>query len=343
MDFTSSKCIPGCKHTLTPSQFENEIATGNTLWRRTQVDRVLESFEAAKRVMSRQGIHQVYVFLEAGRWISGRSSISNHIAYRALREQRNFKTNSCFHYPRFFVVQAIYGSKNTPIPDCFIKLCLDMSHYWGIRINPSTPFYPRLEDSEKELALMKGECPEPPKPKTLQDIYAQSASIPVVGSYDDSEQSCSTQEACGTAGITKPEPANHDNLPQMGETHNVSTIHAFKRRLSQQERSFERRMARAQRDLEHHVGDLVGHHFAKYQAQLQINTTRAEEDPERRLREALEKAKEIHQHAIRAQRHADTAVRMAEALYEGLTTATKRPVSDDPYDDEHSSKRMRDA
>ncbi|KAH6969165.1 hypothetical protein DER45DRAFT_532806 [Fusarium avenaceum] len=343
MDFTSSKCIPGCDHTLTPYYFEKEINMGDTHWRRTQVARVLESFEAAKRVMSRQGIHQVCRFLEAGRWISERSKISDNIAYRALKQQGGYEGHPSFYYPRFFVVQAIYGSSNTPIPGCFIKYCLDMSHHWGIQINPSEPFYPRLEDSEKELALMKGVYPEPPKPKTLQDTYARSASIPVVGSYDDGEQSCSTQEACGTAGIIKAELVNDDNLLHRAETHNFSTNHAFERRLSQLERNFERHMARAQRNLEHRVGDLVGHHFAKYQAQLHINTTRPKEDPERRLREAREKAKEIHQHALRAQRHADTAVKMTEALYESLTTATKRPVTDDPYDDEHSSKRVRGA
>ncbi|WZH43136.1 hypothetical protein QYS62_004138 [Fusarium acuminatum] len=343
MDFTLSKCIPGCDHTLTPYQFEKETHTGDTHWRRTQVVRVLGSFEAAKRVMSRQGIHQVYVFLKAGRWISAYSNISDNIAYRALKQRRGYEKYPRFHYPRFLVVQAIYGSTDTPIPDCFMKLCLDMSHHWGIRINPSKPFYPRLEDSEKELALMKGVYHEPPKPKTLQDLSAQSASIPVVGSYDDGEQSCSIQKTYGMTGIIKPEPVDDDNFLQMGENHNVSTSHAFERRISQLERNFERRMAGVQRDLEHRVGNLVGHHISKYQAQLQINTTRAEEDHETRLSEAREKLKEIHQHALRAQKHADMAVKMAEALYESLTTATKRPVSDDPYDDEHSSKRVRGA
>lgn len=343
MDFTSSKCMPDCDHTLTPYHFEKETTMGDTHWRRTQVVRVLESFEAAKRVMSRQGIHQVCRFLEAGRWISERSNISDNVAYRALKQQRGYERYPSFYYPRFFVVQAIFGSTNFPIPGCFIKYCLDMSHHWGIQVNPSKPFYPRLEDSEKELVLMRGVYPEQPKPRPLQDPYAQSASIPVVGSYDDGEQSCSIQETCGTTGIIKPEPVNDDNLLHRAENHNFSTNHAFERRLSQLQRNFERRMARAQRGLEHRVGNLVGQHFSKYQAQLQINTTRAEEDPERRLREAREKAKEIHQHALRAQRHADTAVKMAEALCESLTTATKRPVSDDPYGDEHSSKRMRGA
>lgn len=342
MDFTFSKCIPGCDHNLAPYQFENETPMGNTHWRRTQVVKVLGSFEAAKRVMSQQGIHQVYEFLKAGRWISESSKISDHIAYRALKLGHGYEKYPRFHYPRFFVVHAIYGSTNIRTHDCFIKLCLDMSHHWGIPINPSKPFYPRLEDSEKELALMRGVYLEPPKPKTLEDLYAQSASIPVVGSYDDGQQSCSIHETCGTTGIIKPEPVHDGNLLHIGENNNVNTSHAFERRLSELERNFERRMAGVQRNLDHRVGKLVEHHISKYQARLQMNTTRAEADHERRLSEAREKAREIHHHALRAQKNADTAVKMAEALHESLNTTTKRPVTADPYNDKHSSKRVRD-
>jgi hypothetical protein len=341
MDLTS-KCTPGCDHSLTPYQFEKETPMDNARWRKTQVVRVLGSFEAAKRVMSRQGIHQVYEFLKAGRWISEGSNISQHVAWRALKHGRGYEKYPRFHYPRFFIVQAIYGSTGIPIPDCFMKLCLDMSHHWGIQISPSKPFYPRLEDSEKELALMRGVYLELPKPKTLEDIYAQSASIPVVGSYDDGQQSRSIQETCGTTGIIKPEPVKDDNPPHINENHNVSTSHTFERRLSEIERNFERRLTGVQRHLGNCVSNLVDHHFSQYQARLQMNTTRAEEDPERCLSKAREKVKEIHHHALRAQRHADTAVKMAEALHESLNTATKRPVSADPYNDEHSSKRVRD-
>jgi hypothetical protein len=342
MDFTFSKCIPGCDHTLTRSQFQTKTPMGNTPWRNVQVTRVLMSFEAAKRVMSQEGIHQVFEFLKTDRWISERPNISSHIAYRALKNERSYKKHPRFHYPRFFIIQALYGSTNLPIPDCFIKLCLDMSHHWGIRIDPRKPFYPRLEDSEKELALMRGVYPEPLEQKTLEDLYVRSASIPVVGSYDDGEQSCIIHETCGTTGIIKQEPNNNDNPLHIGETHNVRTRHAFERRLSELERNFERRIAGVQRDLEYRVANLVEHHISKYQARLEMNTTRAEVDPERRLSEAREKAKEIHHHALQAQRQAGAAVKMAEALHESLNTTTKRPANADPYNDEHSSKRVRD-
>ncbi|KAM0313852.1 hypothetical protein ACHAPQ_011946 [Fusarium lateritium] len=342
MEFISSNCTPGCDHSLSLGQFTIEISSGETHWRKIQVARVLSSFEAAKRVMSRQAIHQVYTFLIAGRWTSASSKTSEHVVYRALRRRDRYATPKRFHYPRFFVVQAIHGLTGEPIAECFQSLCREMSQHWGIPINPTKPFYPRLKDSEKELALMRGVYPEPPKSKTLENLDGQSASIPVVGSYDDGQQSCSIPEASRTTSIIKQEPTNSDNFLHTGENHNVSTNDNFERRLFELERKFERRTIRVQRDLENRVGNLVEHHLSKYQAQLQTAAPRAEEDPERRLRKAQDKIKEIHQHALLAQKHADTAVKMTEALHESLNTATKRPVSADPYDDEHSNKRVRE-
>ncbi|KAM0247715.1 hypothetical protein ACHAP5_003962 [Fusarium lateritium] len=342
MELISSNCTPDCDHDLSLRQFTVEISLGDTHWRKTQVARVLSSFEAAKRVMSRQAIHQVYTFLVAGRWTSASSKTKDHVVYRALRRRDRYAIPARFHYPRFFVVQAIYALTGEPIPECFKSLCREMSQHWGIPIIPDKPFYPRLKESEKELALMRGVYSEPPKSKTLENLDAQSASIPVVGSYDDGQQSCSIPEASRTTGIIKREPTNDANFLHTGETHNVSTIDNFERRLFELERKFERRITRVQRDLENRVGNLVEHDLSKYQAQRRTAAPGTEEDPERRLRKAQDKIKEIHQHALLAQKHADTAVKMVEALYESLNTATKRSVSADPYDDEHSSKRVRE-
>ncbi|KAF5985034.1 hypothetical protein FCOIX_2295 [Fusarium coicis] len=111
----------GASYILTAAQFEREITQhgGDIAWRRTQVDRVLNSFEEAKGYMSRDGIRELYEYLESGR--------------------------------------IVLNGKETGI--AIERMYRELSRHWLMDITPDVTFYPRLADPERERQLILGNIP----------------------------------------------------------------------------------------------------------------------------------------------------------------------------------------
>ncbi|CVL01997.1 uncharacterized protein FMAN_08120 [Fusarium mangiferae] len=145
----------GAPYTLTAAQFAGQVNLPNrdTAQRQAQVERVLLSFEQAKKQMSEEGIREVYEYLKPGKWIQSARSATDHTAYRRFLGKAGLR--STLYYPQFFVIQAIYVDFGGHNPEAIYWLYRDLSEYWGMTITTDRPFYPRLEDSEKERRLIR--------------------------------------------------------------------------------------------------------------------------------------------------------------------------------------------
>ncbi|KAF5544440.1 hypothetical protein FMEXI_6553 [Fusarium mexicanum] len=146
---------PGDPYTLTAAQFAGHVKQSGVVvpWRETQVDRVLLSFDKAKE-MSKEGIREVYQYLESGKWIQSGSAASGHTAYRRFMGRPGFTRT--LYYPFFFVVQAIYVPNGLLNNNAIHSMYRELSQHWGMNIALGQPFYPRLTDSEKERRLILG-------------------------------------------------------------------------------------------------------------------------------------------------------------------------------------------
>ncbi|KAF4956666.1 hypothetical protein FGADI_3655 [Fusarium gaditjirri] len=142
---------------LTRHDFIHEISAGDSEWRSTQVDRVISSFEEAKKVMRAQAIHEIHKYLKSGRWIRDVLTASRHPAYKLIKgHSGSNRDGPTLYYPYFFVIQAIFEPS-----DAFRTICQDMSRYWGLEVDIYEPFYPRLQDTEREMELIMGKQPGP--------------------------------------------------------------------------------------------------------------------------------------------------------------------------------------
>ncbi|KAF4436335.1 hypothetical protein FACUT_6499 [Fusarium acutatum] len=147
---------PIASYILIAAQFAGQVnqPRGDAVQRQAQVERVLLSFEQAKKHMSQEGIREVYQYLKSGQWIQNCRLASSHTTYRRFMGKSSFK--STLYYPHFFVVQAIYVLGGGPIHDAIRGMYQELSEHWGMAITPDKPFYPRLADSEKKRRLILG-------------------------------------------------------------------------------------------------------------------------------------------------------------------------------------------
>ncbi|KAF5564923.1 hypothetical protein FNAPI_1891 [Fusarium napiforme] len=203
---------------LDRNYFSREISKGNSQWRSSQVDSVLSSFGEAKKAMSAQAIHEIHKYLISGRWIHDALTAIRHPAYKTLRGHSGgtSKGASLLYYPYFFVLQAIF-----PPSDALRIVCEEISRHWGLRVSVYEPFYPRLQDSEREMALMMGKipCPERQVERPSQSQYTPALFTPTQdGNTEMEDQKDSIQVATDTARTSLPVAASAPNtLPNYDE------------------------------------------------------------------------------------------------------------------------------
>ncbi|KAF4436336.1 hypothetical protein FACUT_6500 [Fusarium acutatum] len=109
--------------------------------------------------MSRQAIAEIYECLGQGEWIHDAKLASCHPAYARFMGKGRF--DKSLYYPQFFVIQAIFvpDPKGRGILESVVNLYAEVSKHWGMQATPGVPFFPRLDDSERELRLLLGNHP----------------------------------------------------------------------------------------------------------------------------------------------------------------------------------------
>ncbi|KAF4344175.1 hypothetical protein FBEOM_1853 [Fusarium beomiforme] len=324
MDHNNSTPPSRCDFTLTAEDFLEETSKGDKKWRRTQVRRVLVAFDEAKEVMSRRAIRELFKYLETGNWVHDAQCTSDHPLYKRIKGQSGYNGGKpLLYYPIFFVLRAIYGSKNA-----VEGLYQDMSRHWGVQIDMHKPFYPRLEDSERELPLILGHKPDHVKLTHLdepEESYISEPSftssifsvvdLPHSSDVDDSKSDISA--AADMNNVTEPE-----------STSNGHVLQNYEDQLSIIRNDFEQR-------------------FTEFQTQLKNDATRNQEDVERRLSAVKKDTEQMHYHAEKAQQcskgaehHATAALKIAEGMLERLNASAKQPAPSG-LEEGRPSKRIR--
>ncbi|KAF5985037.1 hypothetical protein FCOIX_2298 [Fusarium coicis] len=185
-----SESVSGCDHALDINMFrtkwEKETDNRKRKWRRTQVYMVLRSFAKAKQVMSDRAINELCEYLKRGSWNSTAGNASTHPCYKHFKSTSPCPSTSAGqYYPYFFVIQALF-----PLGEALKGMYRDMSDLWGIDIDPTRPFYPRLADSDREFSLIMGVKPPPPAyiPGSVPLLVADQPQSPKVKAEQDSGQ-----------------------------------------------------------------------------------------------------------------------------------------------------------
>ncbi|KAF5636994.1 uncharacterized protein FTJAE_5827 [Fusarium tjaetaba] len=175
--------------------------------------------------MSPRAIKFLFGYLETGSWIDDATIPSRHPAYKSLMGPR--KRVHRHYYPWFFVIQAIYPS-TTGVR----RLCESFSAFWGLRINPTTAFYPCLQDSKREYALIKGVKPRKVAPHATSVPAQHFGGAPTESSAVPAQQSSNQQTAATTAAAQPDTPSSSNPLNNYEEQ--LTSIRGdFERRLSE--------------------------------------------------------------------------------------------------------------
>ncbi|KAF5978950.1 hypothetical protein FBULB1_5978 [Fusarium bulbicola] len=158
----------GATYVLTAAQFAWQVNQpgGDPVQRQAQVERVIASFEQAKKHMRRDMVGELHRCLESGKWIQSSQNASGHTAYKRFVGKSGYTHTP--QYAHFFVIQAIYVQDGGPIHDAIVNMYQAISGHWGMTITPDKPFYPRLADSERERRLILGKSQEPNTPNGRQ-------------------------------------------------------------------------------------------------------------------------------------------------------------------------------
>ncbi|KAG8676762.1 hypothetical protein FPOAC2_02873 [Fusarium poae] len=153
------------------------------------MEKILPSYEKANTFMSRQSVHELYLYLKTSRWVSTADRPSNHQAYRYFRGNSSHRPNKPQrYYPYFFVIQAMY-----PDSEAARKMYLEMEQHWGVRLDPKQPFYPHLVDAEQERKLIMGHVTDEEDP-SQHDSVVQSR----LNSYPGLSTGQSTSSSSGS-------------------------------------------------------------------------------------------------------------------------------------------------
>ncbi|KAF5561159.1 hypothetical protein FPHYL_6347 [Fusarium phyllophilum] len=319
MEDNDSSPAASDEYNLNHGDFSREITTGHSQWRSSQVDSVLASFEEAKKVMSAQAIHEIHNYLKSGRWIHDALTASRHPAYKTMKGHSggNSKGKLLFYYPYFFVLQAIF-----PPSDPLSIVCEDMSRYWGLRVNVHDPFYPRLQDSKREMDLIMGKIPHL-RTQVERPSLNQSSNTVFTPTHDGNsemeDQEGSIQVVTDIARASQPVPTSASDTLR-----NYDEELANFRSENDSERSL-----RGVQDKTKEIRD----HVVKAEEQVlesQVHATMAREN-----------AAKAEQHSSMAHEYAKAAIRLADALIESLNNTAERPAILVP-DEERPNKRVRE-
>ncbi|KAF4450638.1 hypothetical protein F53441_6299 [Fusarium austroafricanum] len=140
--------------------FRNQILEGTNEghqeWRRVQVEKVLNSFDEAKKVMSPEGIQMLYTHLREDSWNKNATRPSDLPAFKHVMGTGHNGDKSSLYYPNLFIIQAVFVPQNGRIPSAIQQLYRQMSLHWDQEVTCGRKFYPHLEDTHKERELMLG-------------------------------------------------------------------------------------------------------------------------------------------------------------------------------------------
>ncbi|KAL6921501.1 hypothetical protein FSST1_005527 [Fusarium sambucinum] len=251
MEHILTDCAPDCDHTLTveslASHWEKSWSHGELVL--SHVEKVLPRYEQAKSCMSRQSVHELYLYLKTSRWISVADRPSYHQAYKYFRGLSPNRPNQPLrYYPYYFIMQALF-----PNSEAVKKMCFDMEHHWGVTLDFTQPFYPRLDDAEQERKLIMGHIQ--PKDESV------SFNSPLPTSYSG----LSTGQSI--SGPSESNQESSDTLPttddQAADSSNMNFFHDYEERLSDSKRDLDEAREKT-KEVHHH---LVQSRNCKEQAQ----------------------------------------------------------------------------
>ncbi|PNP61141.1 hypothetical protein FNYG_14229 [Fusarium nygamai] len=230
MENNNSHRTANDEYNLTRRDFFHEISSGDSQWRSTQVNRVLSSFEEAKKIMSTQAIQLIHEYLKSGKWIHDGLTASRHPAYKVMKGHSGGNGGRrLLYYPYFFVIQAIF-----PSTDALGIVCEDIGRHWGVRISIHEPFYPRLQDSEKEMDLIMGKNASSwgQVERPSQSQYSLALFTPTQdGDPEMEDQKDSIQVAADTALTSQPVPTSAPDTLRNYDEELASIRSEFEQRL----------------------------------------------------------------------------------------------------------------
>ncbi|RBQ70943.1 hypothetical protein FVER14953_09271 [Fusarium verticillioides] len=130
--------------------------------RADQKKKVRDVYEQARKVMHRKAIAEIFDYLVRGEWIHSAERASAHPAYRRFMGKSSYNGRvPTLYYPEFLAIQAIFPQdRDDPdIHEAVRNLYETVSRHWGMKATPGIPFFPRLQDSDRELRLLVGNHP----------------------------------------------------------------------------------------------------------------------------------------------------------------------------------------
>ncbi|RBR07408.1 uncharacterized protein FIESC28_10649 [Fusarium coffeatum] len=258
-------CAFGCDHALSFDSFDLRRLTGTAVsegWAKQQIEQVLSSYERARAVMSRQGIHELCSYLKTALDLN---LILSKIRRKVVGVGKYFRSGPCPYYPFFFAVQAIFEEGDGALR----KMYSTMEQHWGVRLDPKQPFYPHLDNAERERVLFMGrQETENRIPPVLKHSSRPSSSNSQIIAVDDNSSLSNVQESTNNSSNATPDKYQQELINIQNE---------FGKRLSE------------------------------VQSRIQEEKAGSWEATQGEFDEAYEKAKELHMHAAQAQKYTDKA------------------------------------
>ncbi|CAF3454965.1 unnamed protein product [Fusarium graminearum] len=272
MERIPKDCAPSCDHTLTAESFSSH-------WGQGWASRELVLSEAEK----------ILPPYEQAKACMSRQGV--HELYRFLKT---------FRWSPF------------PGSEAVKKMCLDMEHHWGVRLDYRQPFYPRLDDPEQERKLIMG----------------------------DVEPGLSTDQSIADPSESNQEP--NDTLPptddQLGSNSNNGVFQNYEEQLSAIRSDFKKRISDLQSNLE----------LDRDVAEIGVDSQRHREKDREKVEEihhhavqAQKCTEQALEYAEKAQEHANASVELVQLLMESMSSSNLS-VGRSSGSDRPSSKRLRE-
>ncbi|KAF5577762.1 hypothetical protein FPCIR_11920 [Fusarium pseudocircinatum] len=356
----SSHFAAGAEYILPYSFPDEEHRCEDPVQREDQKAKVRAAFEQAKKVMSQQAIAELFDYLQRGEWIHTAERASSHTAYR------NFMGRN---------------GRDRDDPDIHVavrNLYETASRHWGMKATPGVPFFPRLQDSDRELRLLVGNHPirsktvgrSDPSPFLTTPLASRPSPRPEVqeSGFQNTQDSIIVSPSAPSTSSNSARPA--PNLPSISPY--VADINMKFLEKEQRITDLERKLKEKEQELKDKDCQMdLGYKQRYEQAQEQkMETQRALRDTRQRCRELEmlinkyeEKSKQLKHELLQSQENSTrslTAALQAQGLL-GLSqqqldkslslmnepieefNATPEGAGFAAHDDQRANKRARES
>ncbi|KAF5634605.1 hypothetical protein F52700_5798 [Fusarium sp. NRRL 52700] len=320
---------------ILPDSFpDEEHRCEDPVQRKDQIAKARAAFEQAKKFMSQQAIAELFDYLQRGEWIHPGERASAHTAYRRFMGKGSYNGGvPTLYYPEFFVIQAIYP-QDPDNPDIHVavrNLYETVSRHWGMKATPGVPFFPRLQDSDRELRLLVGNHPirskivgrrSDPGPFPTTPLASRPSPRPEVqesGFQNTQDSIVVTPSAPSTSGNSA-RPAQNPNPPSSISPY-VADINMKFLEKEQRIADLERKLKEKEQELKDKdfQMDNLGYKQRYEQAQEQnLEAQRALRDTRQRCRELEgllnkyeEKSKQLKHQLLQSQENSNRSVTAA--------------------------------